>query len=431
MSDIEEVYDETTDGAAPSLEVEFPDPPESTAFHGLAGAFADSMAPYTEADRVALLGSILCAFGAAIGPNAGARAADDEHPARLYMALVGRTSKARKGSSWGSVRRRLVAADPGWSTTGIVSGLASGEGLIASVRDPKDGSAAAGSKNILVYEPELARVLQAAKREGNTLSMVIRDAWDRTTLRVMTRGDPLQATNAHVGILGHITRDELRKDVDAMAIGNGLANRFIWLAVRRSKLLPHARGSAALDWCEWDERFRTAIDFGRQGRPLEWDASAAARWEEVYGELSEDEEGRIGSVLARAEAQVLRLTVAYSLLDLSPVLTLEALEAAYALWRYAGASARWAFGGNAAENAEAELIAWIEGRGGEVTARDLAHGPRRYRGDAEAAERALQGLVSRGLGYWVSSGAGGRPTRRFHFGSTGPNGTGTKSHDFP
>ncbi len=172
-------------------DVEWPAPCPKAAFHGLAGTFAQSLSPHTEADKVALLGSVLCAFGAAIGPNARAFAGDDEHPARLYFGLVGRTSKARKGSSWSPVRERMSKVDPAWAVKGIVSGLASGEGLIACVRDSKEGSNTESAKHVLCFEPELARVLQASKREGNTLSAVVRDAWDRTTLRVMTRGDPL------------------------------------------------------------------------------------------------------------------------------------------------------------------------------------------------------------------------------------------------
>jgi len=62
------------------------------------------------------------------------------------------------------------------------------------------------------------------------------------------------------------------------------------------------------------------------------------------------------------------------------------------------------------------LVEWIERKGGSVTARDLARGPRTYRGMPEAAEVALNDLVTAGRGTWefVPSGEqGGRPTREF------------------
>ena len=62
------------------------------------------------------------------------------------------------------------------------------------------------------------------------------------------------------------------------------------------------------------------------------------------------------------------------------------------------------------------LADWIRARGGKVTVRDLARGPRAYRGNEAAAEQALDGLVKAGWGTWEDvrpSEGGGRPTRRF------------------
>ncbi len=46
-------------------------------------------------------------------------------------------------------------------------------------------------------------------REGNTLSAIIRQAWDTGNLQVKTRNNPNRATGAHISIIGHITKDEL------------------------------------------------------------------------------------------------------------------------------------------------------------------------------------------------------------------------------
>ncbi|MFZ4576387.1 MAG: YfjI family protein, partial [Phycisphaerales bacterium] len=63
-----------------------------------------------------------------------------------------------------------------------------------------------------------------------------------------------------------------------------------------------------------------------------------------------------------------------------------------------------------------ELVEWIAGRDGVVTANDLANGRREFKQNREGAELALVSLVERGLGDWepVPPGSkGGRPTRRF------------------
>ncbi len=67
------------------------------------------------------------------------------------------------------------------------------------------------------------------------------------------------------------------------------------------------------------------------------------------------------------------------------------------------------------------LVEWIERKGGTVTARELTHGLRAYRGDTDAAERALSALVAANMGIWESDAhgpRGGRPAQRFRLVST-------------
>src|SRR5437899_1497574 len=49
---------------------------------------------------------------------------------------------------------------------------------------------------------------------------------------------PATATGAHIAIVANITLDELRREMTSGEGENGFANRFLWLLVRRSKLLP-------------------------------------------------------------------------------------------------------------------------------------------------------------------------------------------------
>ncbi len=122
---------------------------------------------------------------------------------------------------------------PDWCKGNVASGLASGEGLIWNVRDPikrKEPIREAGKKTgkiidyqeviadegiddkrLLVMESEFASVLQVCSRDRNTLSAVMRQAWDTGYLRTMTKNSPARATDAHISIVGHVTRDELRR----------------------------------------------------------------------------------------------------------------------------------------------------------------------------------------------------------------------------
>jgi hypothetical protein len=108
------------------------------ALYGVAGRVVDAIDPYTEADRVATLATFLVCTGNMLGSDLHAKAGEDPHPPRLYVAIVGRSSKGRKGMSRRAVQRITVAVDEAWSMGRVASGLSSGEGLIYHVRDRRE-----------------------------------------------------------------------------------------------------------------------------------------------------------------------------------------------------------------------------------------------------------------------------------------------------
>ncbi len=337
---------------------------DPAALYGLAGTVVRAIEPHTEADPAGLLLCFLAGFGSIVGtePHAYADAAD--HPARLNVLLVGETARARKGTAWANIRRLLARAVPTWADECLISGLSSGEGLIAEVRDP-GGEEVSGvlDKRRLVVEAEFARVLNMTARDGNTLSEVIRNAWDGVRLQTKTRFDPLRATGAHISVLGQITAEELVRKLSAVESANGFANRFLFCCVRRSKLLPEG---GRMDWDEVEALAgmvkHAAEQVARVGR-MHRSAEATVLWEEVYRSLAEGPRGLAGMVTARAEAQTLRLSVAYALLDGSPVIGVPHLEAALAVWRYCEASARYLFGEATGDEVADKLLAALRKAG--------------------------------------------------------------------
>jgi hypothetical protein len=186
----------------------------------------------------------------------------------------------------------------------VVGGLSSGEGLIAQVRDPADDEKAQApvDKRRLVVEPEFAQVLKVLAREGNTLSAIVRQAWDGEPLQTIVRNDPLRATDAHIAILGHITRDELLRYLTATELANGFANRYLLIAVERSKLLPFGSALDPDRLAEIRDAVRLALRFAAAHRPITFDETARERWIEAYTELTADRPGLAGAATARAEA---------------------------------------------------------------------------------------------------------------------------------
>lgn len=330
-------------------------------YHGLAGEIAHAIQPHTESDPAAILVQLLTAFGNCIGVRPHYRVEGSRHTSNLFVALVGATAKARKGTSWGRIAQLFGLIDDRWIKDCVQSGLNSGEGLIWAVRDPiykrvrkgkgadaymddEEVDAGVSDKRLLVIEEELASMLRVMGREGNTLSPVIRKAWDGHPLRSMTKNSPACATGAHISIVGHITVDELRRYLNRTEMGNGFANRFLYLCVRRSKCLPEGGNLSDDALRPFAEHLAQVIGRARAIQHVTMDQQSRTIWRAAYPELSEALPGLFGVATSRAEAQVVRLALLYALLDESDVVQPEHLQAGLAVWEYAEGSARYIFG---------------------------------------------------------------------------------------
>jgi DNA replicative helicase MCM subunit Mcm2 (Cdc46/Mcm family) len=193
-------------------------------------------------------------------------------------------------------------------------------------------------------------------REGSTLSPTLRQAWDTGNLRTLTKNSPARATNAHISIIGHITRLEARHELTETESANGFGNRTAWVAVRRSRCLPE--GGEAVPIADLVERLKEAVEFAKDAEELRRSEEARELWASVYPKLSAGKPGLLGAITARAEAQVLRFSNLYALLDCSVTVEVVHLRAALALWAYCDRSAGWVFeSGTGSKNADRILAA--------------------------------------------------------------------------
>lgn len=163
----------------------------STAAHGLVGQIARCATHASEADPVAVISTVLAWAAACFGRGRLYRVGDTLHHARLYCALVGDSSRARKGTSLGPVQRVFREAEkllkakgelpfPSGLPLNISHGLSTGEGLTAEVRNKRhvEDQAWAKDKRLLVIEREFGSILKQFQRPGNTLSTTMRTSWD-------------------------------------------------------------------------------------------------------------------------------------------------------------------------------------------------------------------------------------------------------------
>lgn len=386
----------------------WPEPMPEEAYHGPMGAWVRTIEPHTEADPAAILVQTLVAFGNVIGHTAHFCAEADRHYGNLFACLVGESSKGRKGTSWGYVRRLFQSVDNRWADERIVDGLASGEGLIWHVRDATDQDSGADDKRLLVQESEFAGVLKTASRKQNTLSPVMRCAWDSGSLRTLAKNCPAVATDAHISIVGHITRDELRRHITETEIANGLANRFLWVCVRRSKCLPEGGNLHPAQLQSHADTFARAVEHAQSVGELRRDAEARAVWHAVYGGLSEGKPGLVGAVIGRAEAQVMRLAMLYALLDRAAAIGAEHLLAALAVWTYCEQSARYIFGDALGDPTADAILAALRQRPEGMSRTDVSALFGRHKQAAEI-ERALRVLSESGLAHAERQQSDGRP----------------------
>ena len=336
---------------------------DAEAFYGLAGEIAETINPITEADPVAVLAQTLAAFGCAFGRGAYCWVGDTKHYPNIFEVICGTTSKGRKGTSYDPVESLITRADPTFANC-VKSGLSSGEGIVHAVHDGiwiservPHGRGKAPTfakvlkenpitdKRLFVIEQEFASLLAVTQRQGNSLSPVLRLAWDGRKLQTMTKHNAETATGAHPSVVGHITTDELQALLAEVAMANGFGNRFLFVLARRSKELPFP---ARLDPAVADRlagelhKLLSTLDWRRSC--VEFSPPARELWIAEYHALSADKPGLFGSIVARAEAQTLRLAMIYALLDTSYVVEPPHLRAALAFWRYCEASAKFIFG---------------------------------------------------------------------------------------
>ena len=407
---------------ASTPDASWPDPMAPEAYYGLAGDIVRAIEPHTEADPAALLVQLLTAFGNAIGSGPHFMVEDTRHGFNLFVAMVGDTSKGRKGTSWNRIKTVFFRSGLEDWRKRIVSGLSSGEGLIWHVRDPIEEENEEGEpevtdrgvkdKRLLVMESELASPIARMQRDGNSLSAVIREAWDSGTLRVMTKNSPAQATGAHVSIIGHVTGEELRRTMNATELANGFANRFLWICAKRARVLPF--GGGVVNMNEHVAAIHGAIEFATSSDEIEitWAPDARPIWEEHYAKLSRGRPGILGAVTGRAEAQVTRLACLYALLDCERKIQPVHLFAALALWRYAFASARWIWGDALGDPVADDLLRLLRAAGPEgMTRTQIRDAFGRHR-SADDVGHAIGVLVQHGLARVEVRKTKGRPEER-------------------
>lgn len=395
----------------------------------------------SEAHPVAVAANVLALFCTAIGRTAYQPIGDAIIHARLFLLIVGKSGKARKGTAEHTPRevakraaallRRRHSSQDILPTHG--GGLSSSEGLFWRIRDPREpdektgkgGDAGVNDKRLLVIESEMANVLAQTKREGNTLSAAIRNLWDGRDAEPLTKTNLVTVTKPHVVIIGHITGHELREKSTENDAANGLLNRFAMLHVHRPKLVPLPEPTPADVLDALAERLADAIDFATGGDPhgnntLEvlMASDARAVWCELYPQITRDREGRAGSLMARSEVYARMLAMVFALLDKRKVIEAGDLLSALAWVEYWRESIDfiWRDGEKQTEldDFTKQVLAQVNGHPGVKLSDLQEHWKRKKTQEVKAALETLLNLAPPLIEMRLDTSGGGRPAHRYH-----------------
>lgn len=300
------------------------------------GEYVLANAPHTEADRDSVYLQAMELFANYVGKAPRFRLNNTLIYANGFLAVVGTTALGRKGTAYNDALELFLetgGVHSLYTKERIRQGVSTGEGLVEFV---KDGGTNFDGR-MMVYAPEFNRMLSCMRREDNTLSAVLREAYDGGVLAVTTRANPIVAASAHVSVITHTTADEFSRMVLPVDFTNGMLNRysFLWAADGAVRPSPGRVSELAVT------KARTAIEAAKNwvdgagplGLDMSWSYAAEEFWSRYYVDTRKPSGNNLQDTLtARAPANIIKHAMRHAILDRSETVELRHLEVAIALW---------------------------------------------------------------------------------------------------
>lgn len=412
-------------------------------FPPLVRAIVDTACFSSEAHPVAVAANVVAWFGASVGRVPFQRIGDQKIHCRPFVLIVGKSAKARKGTSETTAREVFKRADAvqrrQTGTKNVLrfhkGGISTTEGIVKELRDPvepdekgKGGDPGVSDKRLAVIEPEFEGLMAAMQRDGNTLAGAIRTAWDGDPLAPMRQTNPFKVEYPHITLTCHCTGFALRTKVAENDIANGVMNRFMLVHVHRPKLvpLPEPTPEGVLD--DLAQRLAVAIDYATKGDPHQRDKHEVAMtpeakdvWCELYPAITRDRDGKAGSLMARSEVYARMLAMIFALMDCRSDIEPCDIFAALAWVDYWAASVAYVFHGDDDADDEdgldpfaAEVLQLVQAQPGIKLSELNARWSRNKTTEVREALEKLMSLAPPLVRQEVDKSTGGRVAKRYH-----------------
>lgn len=337
--------------------------PDNEAFTGVLGEIVKRLDPWSEADPIAVLSSLLSACSVLTQGGVRVYTGGKWQSPLLNVLLFGESAIGRKGTS-GTVMFKVVThrnAYPQWRTQHVSSGApSSGAGLVKRLATmaidaewliplrqiPQERRVQAVEQPVtrlkrsfpaLLYVQEIAKVLHRARMD---------DAYD-DNIRCMWQGDDLKAKiskNAEVTLvdpvaawLCHVTPAEFLAKLGRTSLAGGTFNRFLLFWVRRTKVIPREKPIPDTVLAPLAKTFKDRIEFGRTAGNIDLNTAAEKFWiTELHPEVDRalTASPMWQEFTGRALDNILRMAAIYAAMDQRKEINATDLKAARAVQRY-------------------------------------------------------------------------------------------------
>jgi hypothetical protein len=184
--------------------------------------------------------------------------------------------------------------------------------------------------------------------------------------------------------------------------------------VKRSKVLPEGGRIHEVDFAPFLKRLKEAVAFAASAGEVTRDSEARTLWAKVYPELSEGKPGMVGALTSRAEAQVLRLSMIYALLDGEKFVRVPHLLAALAVWDYCDASVQYIFGQSLGDPTADAILEALQAAPNGLNRTEIYNLFGRHQ-RSEIIQQAIGELLARGLITIETIETGGRPSEKMKY----------------